>query len=322
MTTTEKLPTEVNYLGVVWRKHPKKDEYVGFLGGDRFLMRTWMFGPHIHQARIDVLYPKTRSEFNIEAFNKRIRVGFDGRDHRTRRQAIRKMVEWVKRYQKKGPPTPREIWTRAFAWYGDVYKTRFGFLRTLVEGGGNGFDWLDGTWATHDADQWVEARRLRTYQKQQQKRFDEADRVIRQLDDLLGRGSKLEPRADRLDWGRTVPRLDSDKAPFITGDREIHPTGLREVPDDAHPTWAALSYETAQLLIRRPRKNPELAAKDAVVAQEVITDLETRFPWLKEPVVEGGCPMTHKKHSFGPASWDYRCIYCAAPRPEVSSTGP
>lgn len=315
------LPAEIKYLGVKWTKEKgESDLYIGYLDDGRFEMRTWTFGPKVHQARIDVLYPKTRSEF-VKHTGGRIRIL--PADHpRSRRQAVRAMVEWVKRYKRDGPLPMREEWIRAFRWFGSLYRTRFDFLNQVFIVGGNGYDWLDGHVVQHEQRGWLEARRRWYSHRKQMSELDavmrRTDELLREADDLLGRGlPDLPPLPKRPAWDRIAPEPD-DGAPLVKALLRTT-TMLFEVPDDGKQPWVTAAYEYAKAM--RARQDPALGAdvieKNTKALTDLLADLEVRFPYLKEPVPAGTCVWTRRRHSFGPVTWGHECVFCGVRKDQV-----
>jgi hypothetical protein len=261
---------------------------------DRFLFRTWPFGERHHQARVDVRYRKTRSPF-VQDMECRVRVCFSG-PARTRIDAMKKMLVWARRYQKKGPTKPKDAFIHAFRWYADVHQTRLGFLDFIFQTSGSGYSWLDGCLFDPDPESLAIARSMNARQHEMARRQADFNAVTARWYAFLGQ----EHEPAEVKAVRASPAAD-DASQLLGALRPD--TALFSVPDDAHPTWQALSYRYAQQVLSRVQDDQSRALLASLIA-----DLKKRFPRLGEET--GPCYWNLGPHVSAPPSWGKVCVYC------------
>ncbi len=199
--------------------------------GDRFLVHTWPFG-NIHQCKIYVNYQYAHK---ID----RPYVGVCLRGAGTRREAMRKGVEWVEKYIALGPPSHETLFLDCYEHYPTLFRHRYQVLNQLFCTLGGGYAWLDGAIANTNPEDHLEPRRSG-------------------LEELRG---KLSPEIEAILFPPDPPPgpVPDPEGPLIFSEPHQDYANIYHVPEDVTPAWLTLALETATLLRDRAatKKNRE-----------------------------------------------------------------
>lgn len=197
--------------------------------GRRYHVLTWPFGS-IHQSKVVVSYRHATSEHTCCSGPS---VGVGLQPGKTQKEAMRRGLDWVKGFQKKGPPGPEAVVAKCAKDYPDLFKSRDDVLEQLFFIGGCGFAWLDG--ALYDLSQ------------EPPPDFSHLERTAKQAKALLAKTLKLLPPKQ----GRELQELLSPKPPPPKVFRLWDSGNLCRVPPDVKPAWRKLAVEAADLLLKR-----------------------------------------------------------------------
>jgi len=194
----------------------------------RFKGLVWEFGP-MYQAKV------------VVSQNGWDDVGIGLRPGKTEEEAMMRVVDWVKEYQKAGPARPGEVIDNQMKNFTDLYYTRSQVLEQIFFRSGSGFRWLDGSVVEVDAHdgEWL-GRGRETWKAQ-----------VQRLDLLLEEVSKLIPET-RTHVQGLRQREEKETQERLNRPMRADPgcNALR-FPSRMRKDWKATLIEALRILERR-----------------------------------------------------------------------
>lgn len=247
----------------------------------RFWVTTWPFGS-IHQSKIYVDYDhKMDGKAPDSPIKGQGHVGICLEPGKTRNEAMKKGLAWVKQYQEKGTPSVKDEFDYCYKYYPDLFLNRISIIDHLFFVIGGGHEWLDGAIVSTSPEQHLRSNKY----------FDDLKETLKETKKIL---KELRPVPEEED-------LDAYRAKhWTTGIYRFYPaskdySNVCLVPDDVKPEWLELAYEAA-LLLRDKSGIPDIKSKwtstdkheikrqedNRELGIQVVSDLERRFPHVKK----------------------------------------
>ncbi len=238
--------------GVRWEQNA--DTWVTVIN-DRFYCLTWKFGT-IHQAKVVIKYQFGGHESTL----------FEGRSSsvglqpgKTQVEAMRRTVEWVRDYQKNGSPKAPVVIDRALKYYRDIFPDRAEVLdHIFFSGGGNGYDWFDGSILNHTQDDDLDERMLQDTLKTHDQ-YENWEETIAEIIKVLPAKDTKDIRKKLKEQNKKEQKEEQER---LNRAFELRPDSLiHRIPPDLRKDWKIVVIEAFELLIRRGDEAAQKFAK-------------------------------------------------------------